>query len=142
MDDEGLKAWAYRNTGHDPVERWLDSGRIDQRQKIAIDQVRRLWDIVGIRQRVTANYGERMPASVSTELASAIYLDAKDDLKRIEGYFPGMGAYWNVFERVCRHGHSAGVAGCELGYGSRGSEIRAHTIVCFIADVICTRERI
>lgn len=142
MDDNGLKAWAYRNTNHDPVERWLDNERIDQRQKSAIDLVRRLWNIVGIRQNVTANYGERIGGTGSVEHNTAMYLDAKDDLKRIEGYFAGLDAYWQCFVNVCRFGQSAGVAGCELGFGSRSSEVRAHQIVCFIADFIASKERL
>jgi len=142
MDDDGLKAWAYRNNNHDPVERWLDSGRIDQRQKSAIDTVRRLWNIVGIRHNVTANYGERIGGSASVEHNTALYLDAKADLKRIEGYFEGLDPYWQCFVNVCRFGQAAGVAGCELGYGSRSAEVRAHQIVCFIADIIATKERL
>jgi hypothetical protein len=69
-------------------------------------------------------------------------LDAKADLKRIEGYFAGLDAYWNCFVNVCWHGEPAGVAGSRLGYGSRGGEIRAHTIVCFVADKIAEREGI
>lgn len=140
--ETGLKALTYVHTGHDPVARWEAAGKIDQRQKAAIDTVRRLWDLTGLKQRVTANYGERTAMSVSLEMCSNTVIDAKADLARIEGYFSGMDSYWNCFANVCRFGMAAGVAGSELGYGERGGEIRAHIIVCFIADKIAERERI
>lgn len=138
----GLKALAYVNTGHDPIARWLNAGKIDQRQKAAIDTVRRLWDLTGLKQRITANYGERTAMSVSTELCNNQVLDAKADLARIEGYFSGLRPYWETFCNVCRFGMAAGVAGSEHGFGGRGGEIRAHVIVCFICDKIAERERI
>lgn len=140
--DDGAKVSPYVNTGHDPVARWLAAGKIDQRQKAAIDTVRRLWDITGLRQRITANYGERTAMSVSIELCANTAIDAKDDLTRIEGYFAGLRPYWDCFSNVCRFGMAAGVAGSELGYGSRSAQDRAHTVVCFVADLIAERERI
>lgn len=142
IDDNGLKAWAHRNTNHDPVERWLDSGKIDQRQKAVIDMMRRLWDLTGIRQKLTANYGERIAGTICAESRSAMVIDAQRDLARIEGYFAGLEPYLNVFQNVCRFGMAAGVAGNQLGYGTRSSEVRAHQIVCFVADIIACRERV
>ena len=142
IDESGLKAWAHRNTNHDPVERWLDSNRIDQRQKAVIDMMRRLWDLTGIHQKLTASYGERIAGSICSETRSAMILDAKADLARIEGYFAGLESYLSIFVNVCRFGMSAGVAGNELGFGTRSSEVRAHQVVCFVADIIGTRERI
>jgi len=140
--EDGGKVSPYVNTGHDPVARWVAAGKLDQRQKAAIDTVRRLWHITGLRQRVTANYGERTAMSVSVELCANTAIDAKADLARIEGYFDGLKPYWDCFTNVCRFGMAAGVAGSELGYGDRGGDIRAHMIVCFIADKIAERERI
>lgn len=140
MDDNGRQAWAYRNTNHDPVERWLDNNRLDQRQKAAIDHMRRLWDLVGIHQRVTANYGERIAGGGSCEIASLAMIEAKQDLKRIEGYFVGLAPYWNVFVNVCRFGMAAGTAGADLGFGTRTGADRAHQIVVFIADYIAMKE--
>lgn len=144
MDDNGLKAMAYQNTGHDPVARWCNAvpAKLDQRQKAAIDTVRRLWEIVGISQRVTASYGERTAGSISTELCSLSALEAKQDLARIEGYFSGVRAYWDVFQNCCRFGMAAGVAGSDIGCESKTGQVRALTIVAFIADIIADRERI
>lgn len=142
MDDNGLKALAYRNTGHDPVARWLASDKIDQRQKAAIDTVRRLWDIVGIRQRITASYGERMPGGGCVELRANLVLDAMKDLERIEGYFHGLRQWWSTFENVCRFGEPAGATGIALGFAPKTAQTRALTTVQFIADIIADRERI
>lgn len=142
MDDNGLKAMAYRNTGHDPVARWLASDKLDQRQKAAIDTVRRLWDIVGIRQRITASYGERMGGGGCVELHANMVLDAMKDLERIEGYFCGLRQWWSVFEAVCRFGEPAGSSGIALGYAPKTAQARALTTVQFIADIIADRERI
>ena len=141
-ENTGLQALAYRNTGHDPVARWETSGKLDQRQIAVIDTVRRLWDMVGIKQRVTANYGERIAGGECSELYAATLIDAKDDLDRIKGYFFGLEPYWNCFENVCRFGIAAGLAGAELGFGTRSAEDRAHQIVCFVTDIIGTKERI
>ena len=140
--DDGSKAAPYVNTAHDPVARWIASGRLDQRQKAAIDTVRRLWGLTGLTQRLTGSYGERVAGSVSTELQAARVIDAKDDLKRIEGYFAGVRPWFGIFENCCRFGMQAGVAGSELGMGEHGNEIRAQTIVAFIADIIATKERL
>lgn len=142
MDDSGLKAMAYRNTGHDPVARWLAAEKIDQRQKAAIDTVRRLWDIVGIRQQITASYGERMPGGGCIELRANMVLDAMKDLERIEGYFTRLKQWWIVFEQVCRFGEAAGTAGMSAGYAPKTAQTRALTTVQFIADIIADRERI
>lgn len=142
MDDSGLKAMAYRNTGHDPVARWLAADKIDQRQKAAIDTVRRLWDIVGIRQQITASYGERTAGSGCIELRANMVLDAMKDLERIEGYFFGLKQWWIVFEQVCRFGEPAGSTGIALGYAPKTAQTRALTTVQFIADIIADRERI
>lgn len=142
MDDNGLKAMAYRNTGHDPVARWLASDKLDQRQKAAIDTVRRLWDIVGIRQKITASYGERTGNGGCVELRANLVLDAMKDLERIEGYFIGLRQWWSVFEQVCRFGEPAGQAGMAVGYAPKTAQTRALTTVQFIADIIADRERI
>ncbi len=141
-ENTGLKALAYRNTGHDPVARWEASGKIDQRQKAAIDIVRRLWDIVGIRQKITASYGERLGNGGCVELRANMVLDAMKDLERIEGYFFGLRQWWSVFENCCRFGEPAGQAGMAVGYAPKTAQTRALTTVQFIADIIADKERI
>jgi len=141
-ENTGLKALAYRNTGHDPVARWLASNKLDQRQKAAIDTVRRLWDVVGIRQKITASYGERTGNGGCVELRANLVLDAMKDLERIEGYFHGLRQWWSVFENCCRFGEPAGQAGMAVGYAPKTAQTRALTTVQFIADIIADRERI
>lgn len=143
MDDAGLKAWTFKNTNHDPVERWNDAGRLEAHQLRVIDHMRRLWRLTGLEQRVTASYGERIPGSGSSELACINEIEARKDLKRIEAFFPyPLSRWFNVFEDVCRHGTSAGLAGEALGLGTRSADVRAHLTVCFVADVIADRERV
>lgn len=125
---------------HDPVERWKAAGKLSQPQQVVIEMVQRLWNLAGLQQRVTASYGERMPASASYELSALNEIEAREDLHRIQDYVPAK--YWAVFELVCRWGEAAGVAGASLGFGDRSAQDRAHTVVCFVADIIATRERV
>ena len=127
------------NRGGTPVARWLATGKLSDTQHIAIQHCLRLWDMVGINQRTTASYGERVPASFTMDERRTLNLiEAREDLYRIMNYTPR--PYWDVFENVCRHDEPAGIAGSRLGFGSRSAQDRAHTIVCFVADLIAMRE--
>jgi hypothetical protein len=134
-------AQVYINRGGTPVARWHHAGKLDDRQLAVIQWCQRLWSITGQHQRLTAQYGERTMPSHSVELQAIKVLAANEDLDRIKGYFTGLDAWWNVFENVCRFDQPAGFAGAALGYGSRSAEDRAHTTVCFVADIIATKER-
>lgn len=138
--ETNTKAQAYVSD-HDPVERWYRADRLSDTQVAAIDAVRRLWRLAGIEQKVTASYGERIAGYGSSERRALTEIKARQDLHRMQDYFPGtLTTYWQVFENVCRHGQSAGVAGAALGFGSRSAQDRAHTIVCFVADFISSKE--
>ena len=140
--ETATKATAYR-AAHDPVERWELANRLSDSQMIAIGLVRRLWRLAGLSQKVTASYGERIPGEGNMEVRAANEIDARHDLHRIQDYFPGpLQTYYSVFENVVRHGEPAGVAGSRLGFGERTGSERAHTIVCFVADVIAMKERL
>lgn len=140
--DDGSKTAPYVNTGHDPIARWEASQKLDQRQVAAIETVRKLWHTIGLKQRLTANYGQTIIGAVSTEACTNKVIDAKDDLARIESYFMGLAPWWTVFVNVCRFGMPAGVAGHDLGFGKTGNDIRAHTIVAMFASVIADREKL
>lgn len=135
-------AMVHINRGGTPLTRWCNPSdpRLTDVQMTAIRTCLRLWEMVGIRQRTTANYGERIPGGGNEECRAASYLEAKDDLRRIEGYFDGLDTYWTVFENVCRWDEPAGVAGSRLGFSTRSAETRAHQIVCFVADIIASKE--
>jgi hypothetical protein len=135
--ETNTKAMAFVSS-HDPVERWLRDGRLSDAQEVAIGAVRRLWRLSGISQKVTATYGERCGGG-SAEYQAINEIEAREDLHRMQGYIPK--PYWDVWENVCRHGMPAGVAGAELGYGTRSAQDRAHHIVCFVADTIAMMER-
>jgi len=129
-------------SAHDPVERWLRDGRLSDSQEVAILAVRRLWRLTEQVRSITANYGERIGGG-SAEHRAINEIEAREDLHRIVGYFPGpLKAYFDVFENCCRWGMPAGTAGAELGYGTRSAQDRAHQIVCFVADIIASKERL
>lgn len=139
--ETATRAATLVNKGGDAVDRWVSTGKLTLTQQAVIQLMRRLWTLAGLNQRVTALYGERLPVSSGVEHRALNEIEARQDLHRIRGYFPGpLGAYFNTFENVCRHGMAAGVAG---GDGcTRENVTRAHTIVCLVADVIAERERI
>lgn len=128
------------NRGGTPIMRWIAAGKLTETQELAIQTCYRLWTLTGLEQRTTAAYGENI-ASVGheTERRATLLIEAREDLHRIQNYIPA--GYWQVFENVCRFDEPAGVAGSRLG-SSRGAEDRAHTIVCFVADLIAMHERL
>lgn len=128
------------NRGGSPVERWQRDGKLTDANLVAIAMCQRLWRLASINPKVTASYGERV-ASGHWENRATTEIEARQDLHRIMNYFPGpMKTYFDVFENVCRHGIAAGAAGAALNHGSRSAEVRAHQIVCFVADTIAMRE--
>lgn len=128
------------NRGGTPIMRWIDAGKLSETQALAIQTCYRLWALTGLEQRTTANYGERIPGAGDNDARAAVEIEAREDLHRIQGYIPA--PYWAVFENVCRFDEPAGVAGSRLGFGNRSAEDRAHTTVCFVADLIAMRERL
>jgi hypothetical protein len=128
------------NRGGTPVMRWIAAGKLTETQELAIQTCYRLWALVGLEQRTTAAYGESIQGgSAESERRTTMLIEAREDLYRIMGYIPK--TYWQCFENVVRFDEPAGVAGSKLGTG-RGSEDRAHTIVCFVADLIAMHERL
>lgn len=127
-------------SNHDPISRWIASRKLTESQQHAIGYVRRLWDIAGLERPVTANYGHVARGGGCAERRAAIEIDAREDLHRVQDYIPSQ--YWSVFELVCRFGEPAGVAGSTMGAGGKTAQARAHTIVCFVADVIAMKERL
>jgi hypothetical protein len=132
------------NRGGTPVQRWTKAEKLSDSQINAIELCQWLWATSGRESRVTALYGAFTGKSdgVESEVAVQRYLDAKEDLARIKGYFRGLDPWWQVFENVCRFDEPAGIAGSRLGVIGREAEYRALTTVCFIADIIATRERL
>ena len=137
--ESATKSMAHIST-HSPVERWERAGRLSDTQMAAIGLVRALWERCGLRQKITATYGERLPLSASNEWLAVHEIQARRDLTRIERYVPAH--WWECFENVCRWDEPAGVAGAALGYGSRNAETRAHMIVVCTADLIAREERL
>lgn len=140
VNDNGqiVRAAVKRNRGGTPICRWIEANKLTSEQLGVINWCQRLWRMAGISQRVTANYGERIGGMGCIELSAANEIEARQDLHRLQGYVPR--PYWDVFENVCRHGIPAGHAGSTLGFGERSANDRAHTIVCFVADIVAMKE--
>lgn len=138
--DNATQAMAWTNRGGTPVMRWATSGKLNVRQLTAIERCQSLWRILDSSPSVTAQYGERIQSTGSEETRATKWLAAKDEMLRIQGYVSKTA--WNVYQNVCRWHMPAGVAGGELGYGSRSAEVRAHTLVCEVADRIVEEEKL
>lgn len=124
---------------HDPIERWKAAERLSDGQIAAIDVCNRIWELIGVRQKTTSTYGERLGGNSGIEHRALSKIEAMQDLKRIEGYFPGpLRAWFTIFENVCRHGMAAGIAGGD----DRNGAHTAYTTVCFVADYIAMKERL
>jgi len=129
------------NRGGTPLARWTNSGALTQSQLNAIQLSLRLWRLAGNNPKVTATYGPRVVSFAGAEHRAISEIEARQDLHRIIGYFPGpLRAYYDVYENICRHDMPAGVAGSELARTSRSGEVRAHQVVCFVADFIAMKE--
>ena len=141
--ETNTKVQTKLNRGGAPVDRWIASGSLTDAQIAVIQWCYARWELSGLKQRVTANYGERIPGEGSNEHRNAREIDARSDLHRVMDYFTfPLDAYWNVFENVCRFDMPAGVAGLALSPSSRSADARAHQVVCFVADIISMKERI
>lgn len=139
--ETNTKAHTLVNRGGTALDRWRNSGKLSDSQENAIDLCISLWLVAGRNDRVTANYGERIPGTGNADLRNALEIDARKDLHRIMDYFPGpLRIYWGVFEDICRHGHRADVAGAQLSPSARSADTRAHQVVCFVADIIAMKE--
>lgn len=141
-DPEGgnRQAQVHINRGGTPVMRWIEDGKLTENQQRAIAHTLYLWRMCGLEQRTTASYGERILTTGDSELRAGSEIEARHDLHRIKEYIPC--TYWDVFENVVRFDEPAGVAGSRLGFGTRSACDRAHTTVCFVADIIFEKERL
>lgn len=141
--ETATRAKALVNRGGDPVSRWEAAGKMEPHQMLAITKLRGLWELAGIRQRVTANYGEPMHGGSDTEHAAHRQIQARHDLHRIRDYFPApIDSYFAIFENVVRHDWPAGVAGAREGQSEKTAQARALTVVQFVADIIAMKERL
>jgi hypothetical protein len=137
--ETNTKAAAHR-CFRDPVLRWERENRITDMQASTIRRMQSLWQAVHGTQKLTGRYGEPVPASTG-DSGQARLLEHQDDLRRIEGYFAGVSAWYGVFERVCRFGFT-GPQACETNEVSeRAARDRALVICQFVADIIATKER-
>lgn len=138
--ESATKSMAHISS-HSPVERWSKAGRLSDSQMAAIALVRGLWGQTGLRQKLTASYGERIPASCDNEWIAIHEIQARKDLARIEGYCVPW--QFEVFENVCRFDEAAGVAGSSLGFnGTKAAQAATLMLVRCVADQIAKEERL
>ena len=125
-----------------PLVYWRAHGQITTTQEAGIAYCIRLWSILTSEPRVTAGYGERIGGHDGDETGRQLIAraDAKDDLRRVQGYIPA--PYWQVFENAIRFDEPAGVIGSRLGWGSNSAKTKALTIVQVVADTVCMQERL
>lgn len=138
--DTARRVTAFVNRGGTPYARWKAEDKLTDNQRVAIDHVIRLWALAGTEQRITANYGERIPGSGNAEHRAINEIEARQDLHRIREYIPAK--YFDCFENCIRWDEPAGIAGSKLGFGGRSACDRAHQVVCFVADIIFEKERL
>lgn len=142
-DESGSKTQTKRNLKASPLAMWKAQKMLTPTQESAIDFCISLWEFMPPMPATTAQYGERIPSASTgeeSEYAVNAFLDAIEDLRRVEGYIPR--TYWQVFENCIRFDEPAGVAGSNLGYIGRSGKAKAHVIVCFVADIIAMKEGI
>lgn len=124
------------NRGGTAIDRWKRAGNITQSQEAAILHCQMLWERIGSQSVVVDfNRARGLPHGDGYSQHEAL-----TELHRISSAYEGK--YWDVFERVCRFDEPAGTAGSRLANTKRSAEAAARTIVCFIADMISTRERL
>lgn len=126
---------------HSPVQRWKRAGRLSDSQIAAIALCEALWAKCGLRQKLTASYGERVPSGYDNEWLAASVIQAGKDLARIERYVPPH--MFEVFENVVRWDEPAGTAGASLGFeGSKSSQAAILMLVMNVADIIAKEEKL
>jgi len=127
------------NRGGTPVRRWIAAKLLSETQQAAIAHCLSLWGIVSVSGSLSCNLGKDGVRG-GGGLGHAREAEAREDLKRIRGYFPP--AYYQCFENVCRFDEPAGVAGSKLSVKKDSHEAAARLIVQFVADTIAMKERL
>ena len=128
-------------SAHSPVARWKKAERLSDSQVAAIALCEALWAQCGLRQKLTASYGERLPMGSDNEWLANTEIEARRRLKRIEGYCVPW--QWEWFENIVRFDETAGSAGASLGFsGSKGAQAASLMLVQCVADHIAKEERL
>jgi hypothetical protein len=139
------KAMTFRRRDSSILEKWIrdeekavQDGEMQQDSRLFPVQAQRfigdcitLWARIG-SQRVTANYGERIPTNGHSDGMGQ--KEALDQLHRFKGLLgPYQRHYWPVFENVARHNEPAGVAGSHFANNPAQRSQSAKLIVSVVA---------
>lgn len=133
--DTNTKAMAFRRRDSTILEKWMTEPNAGvlfpvQAQRFIGDCVT-LWARVG-SQRVTANYGERIPTGGRGDgMGQKEAIDQLHRFKTLLG--PYHRHYWPVFENVVRHNEPAGVAGSHFANNPAQRIQSAKLIVSMVA---------
>ena len=139
--ETGTKAKAYKRRDSSILEKWMTEPNAGllfpvQAQRFIGDCIN-LWAQVG-SQRVTANYGERIPCSGQYDGMGQKC--ALDQLHRFKGLLgPYQRHYWSVFENVVRHNEAAGVAGSHFANNPAQRIQSAKLIVSVVATDLAAK---
>jgi len=143
--DTNTKAMAFRRRDSNILEKWIrdeekavEAGETQQGDRLFPVQAQRfigdcvtLWARVG-SQRVTANYGERIPTGGRGDgMGQKEAIDQLHRFKTLLG--PYHRHYWPVFENVVRHNEPAGVAGSHFANNPAQRIQSAKLIVSMVA---------
>jgi hypothetical protein len=143
------------NVGGTPLARWKANRMLDINHEAAIAYCMRIWDILAKEPRTTSNYGESIGGAGNDFESGRMIMarmEAQEDLERIcgkrnefgvivnHGYIPIR--YWSIFENCIRFDEPTGVSGSKFGSPTQTDKTRAHTVVCFVADMIVIKERL
>lgn len=137
--ETNTKSMAHRSL-RDPILRWEKDRKLTDMQASTIRRMQALWQAVYGTQRLTGRYSEPL-APCTAETSDERLMGLRNDLRRIEGYFDGVGQWYMTFERVCRFGLTGPEACATDSVDERRARDRALVIVCFVADIIATKER-
>lgn len=125
------------NRGGTAIDRWIKAELLTEGQQAGIRHCQNLWAVLRAPKLVAVMDATR---GGDTDGFNVRQIDALNEIHRISSEYPF--DYWQVFENVCRHDLPAGVAGSRLSNRKRSAVDAARMIVCFIADMIATKERL
>ena len=132
MVDSSQVPGSARRVTQSTVDRWKMSGKLDERQLVAIGHCQTLWDRIGGSHGLTIDYDKviSLPGGMGYKQQEAIEM-----MRSYEKQIPT--PYWNCFENVCRFDEPGGVAGSRFASDDGRASQSALVCVRFVADLIC-----
>ena len=120
------------------VDRWQASGRLTERNMVAINHCYDLWWEQARAKLVQDLNAIRGPANGDGLRQHEALAQLAQYKSRVAEYDV---EYWSVFENVVRHDESGGVAGSNYANDNGRASMAALMIVRFVCDIICKMKR-